>query len=153
VAEAAAFLANARRLAGTGGGMLVGVDLKKDAAVLNAAYNDARGVTAAFNLNLLRRINRELGADFRLPAFRHQAFYNAARGRIEMHLLSLEDQVVRIRRRVIRFRAGETIHTENSCKYTENEFRGLARGAGFEPAGCWTDPRQYFSVHYLAVPQ
>jgi dimethylhistidine N-methyltransferase len=153
VPEAAAFLSNARRLAGRGGGMLVGVDLKKDAAVLNAAYNDARGVTAAFNLNLLRRINRELGADFDLAAFRHHAFYNAARGRIEMHLLSLGDQVVRIGRRTMRFRAGETIHTENSCKYSVAEFRGLARGAGFEPAGCWTDPRSYFAVHYLTVPQ
>jgi dimethylhistidine N-methyltransferase len=153
VAEAAAFLANARRLAGPGGGMLVGVDLKKNAAVLNAAYNDARGVTAAFNLNLLWRINRELGANFDLAAFRHHAFYNAARGRIEMHLLSLKDQSVRIHRRAVRFRAGETIHTENSCKYSVDEFRGLARGAGFEPAGCWTDPQRLFAVHYLSVPK
>ena len=153
VREAAAFLANARRLAGRGGGMLVGVDLKKDAAVLNAAYNDARGITAAFNLNVLRRINRELGANFELTAFRHHAFYNAARGRIEMHLLSLKDQVIRIARRAVAFRGGETIHTENSCKYTVDEFRGLAHGAGFEPAACWTDPERLFSVHYLAVPQ
>ena len=151
--EAAAFLANARRVVGPGGAMLVGVDLKKDAALLNAAYNDKRGITARFNLNLLRRINRELGADFDLAAFRHQAFYHAARGRIEMHLLSLKDQRVRIRGRAFSFRAGETIHTENSCKYSEDEFRRLAREAGFEPAGCWTDPRRLFAVHYLAAPR
>lgn len=150
--EAAAFLANARGLAGPGGGMLVGVDLKKDAARLNAAYNDARGVTAEFNLNLLRRVNRELGAGFDLSAFRHHAFYSAARGRIEMHLVSLKDQRVRIGGNAIRIRAGESIHTENSCKYSVDEFRRLAGGAGFEPAACWTDPERLFSVHYLAVP-
>jgi dimethylhistidine N-methyltransferase len=151
--EAAAFLSNARRVVGPGGAMLVGVDLKKDAALLNAAYNDKRGITARFNLNLLRRINRELGANFDLAAFRHQAFYHAARGRIEMHLLSLKDQRVRIRGRAFSFRAGETIHTENSCKYSVDEFRRLARDAGFEPAACWTDPKRLFAVHYLAVPQ
>lgn len=152
VPEAAAFLANARALAGAGGGMLVGVDLKKDASRLNAAYNDARGVTAEFNLNLLRRINRELGAGFDLSAFRHHAFYNAARGRIEMHLVSLRDQRVGIGGRVFRIRAGESIHTENSRKYSVDEFRRLARGAGFEPTACWTDPDRLFSVHYLTVP-
>jgi len=153
VPEAAAFLGNARALAGAGGGMLVGVDLKKDAARLNAAYNDALGVTAEFNLNLLRRINRELGAGFDLRAFRHHAFYNATRSRIEMHLICLRDQRVKIGGRAIRIRAGESIHTENSCKYSVEEFRRLARGAGFEPAGCWTDPQRLFAVHYLAVPQ
>ncbi len=152
-AEAAGFLVNVRRVVGAGGGLLIGVDLKKDPARLNAAYNDRRGVTAAFNLNLLARINRELGADFVLRAFRHQAFYNEPRGRIEMHLLSLKDQRVSVGGRVIRFRAGESIHTENSCKYSVQGFRTLARDAGFEPVECWTDPEKLFSVHYLSVPQ
>jgi len=152
-ADAAGFLANVRRLVGAGGGLLIGVDLKKDPARLNSAYNDRRGVTAAFNLNLLARINRELGADFVLRAFRHQAFYNEPRGRIEMHLLSLKDQRVSVGGRVIRFRAGESIHTENSCKYSVRGFRTLARDAGFEPVECWTDPEKLFSVHYLSVPQ
>jgi dimethylhistidine N-methyltransferase len=152
-AEAARFLANARRLAGPGGGMLVGVDLKKDAARLNAAYNDARGVTAEFNLNLLRRINRELGADFDLAAFRHHAFYNEAEGRIEMHLVSLAEQRVRVGRARFAFRDGESIHTESSYKYTAEEFGELARGAGFRPERHWTDAGLEFAVHYLAVPR
>jgi dimethylhistidine N-methyltransferase len=151
-AEAAGFLANARRLVGAGGGLLIGVDLVKDPACLNAAYNDRRGVTAAFNMNLLARVNRELGADFNLSAFRHQAFYNGPRHRIEMHLLSLKDQRVSIAGRIIRFRAGESIHTENSCKYSVQGFQALARDAGFEPVECWTDAKRLFSVHYLAVP-
>lgn len=151
--DAAGFLGNVRELVGPGGGLLVGVDLKKAPARLNAAYNDARGVTAEFNLNLLRRINRELGADFDLAAFRHQAFYNEPLGRIEMHLLSLKAQQVAIRGRAIRFSAGETIHTENSCKYTVAEFQALARARGFDPVECWTDAEQLFAVHYLAVPQ
>ncbi|MBI3041601.1 MAG: L-histidine N(alpha)-methyltransferase [Betaproteobacteria bacterium] len=151
--EAVAFLGNARDLVGPGGAMLIGVDLKKDAARLNAAYNDRQGVTAEFNLNLLARINRELGADFDLGAFRHQAFYNEPLGRIEMHLLSLKEQRVTIGGRVIRFRAGETIHTENSCKYSVAEFQALAAGAGFEPVECWTDAKLRFGVHYLVLPQ
>ena len=151
--EAAGFLANARRLVGPGGGMLVGVDLKKDAARLNAAYNDARGITAAFNLNLLARINRELEADFDLASFRHHAFYNGTLGRIEMHLVSLADQRVRVGRAGFGFRGGETIHTENSYKYSVDEFRALALSAGFEPARCWTDGERLFAVHYLAVPE
>ena len=150
--EAAAFLVNARRVAGPGGAMLVGVDLKKNATLLNAAYNDAAGVTAAFNLNLLARINRELGADFELSGFRHLAFFDAARGRIEMHLVSLKEQRVRIAGRVFSFRGGEAIHTENSCKYSVAEFHRLAAGAGFQAAACWTDPERLFSVHYLSVP-
>ena len=133
--------------------MLVGVDLKKDAVRLNAAYNDGAGVTAAFNLNLLRRINRELGADFDLGAFRHHAFYHALHGRIEMHLVSLREQTVRIGGRAFRFRGGESIHTENSCKYSVDEFRRLAGGAGFDPAAYWTDREQLFAVHCLEVPQ
>ena len=151
-AEATQFLGVARDLAGVGGGMLIGVDLKKDAARLNAAYNDARGITAEFNLNLLARINRELGADFDVAAFRHRAYYDEARGRIEMHLESMKAQAVTIRGRVVRFRAGETIHTENSCKYSVSEFQQLAAGAGWAPVECWMDAEQLFSVHYLAVP-
>jgi dimethylhistidine N-methyltransferase len=152
-AEAARFLANACRLAGPGGGMLVGVDLKKDAAQLNAAYNDARGITARFNLNVLARINRELGADFDLAAFRHHAFYNETKGRIEMHLVSLRDQRVRVGRAQFAFRGGETIHTENSYKYSVDELQAMASGAGFRPERCWTDAESRFAVHYLAVPE
>ncbi|HXF65170.1 MAG TPA: L-histidine N(alpha)-methyltransferase [Burkholderiales bacterium] len=152
VGEARRFLANARALAGPGGGLLIGVDLKKDRARLEAAYDDARGVTAAFNLNLLARVNRELGADFDLSAFRHRAFYNAARGRVEMHLVSAREQRVRLAGRVIRLRAGETIHTENSYKYSVREFQALARSAGLAPAACWTDAGRLFAVHYLVVP-
>ena len=152
-AEAAAFLAGTREQAGAGGGLLIGVDLKKDTARLDAAYNDARGVTAGFNLNLLARINRELGADFDLSAFRHHAFYDEAAGRIEMHLVSVKAQAVTINGRAIRFREGETIHTENSYKYSVREFQELARAAGLAPIECWTDAEQLFSVHYLAVPE
>jgi dimethylhistidine N-methyltransferase len=152
-AEAAAFLAGAREQAGAGGGLLIGVDLKKDTARLDAAYNDARGVTAGFNLNLLARINRELGADFDLSAFRHRAFYDEAAGRIEMHLESVKAQAVTISGRVIRFREGETIHTENSYKYSVREFQELAQAAGLAPVECWTDAEKLFSVHYLAVPE
>ncbi|HET8608446.1 MAG TPA: L-histidine N(alpha)-methyltransferase [Burkholderiales bacterium] len=152
VAEAGTFLRNAARLAGPGGAMLVGVDLKKDEGLLNAAYNDSRGVTAAFNLNLLARINRELDADFDLDAFRHRAFYNADAGRVEMHLVSLKAQRVTIGGQSFEFGDGETIHTENSCKYTVDEFRNLARSAGFEPRQVWTDANDWFSVHYLMVP-
>jgi dimethylhistidine N-methyltransferase len=152
-AEAAGFLGNVRDLVGPGGGMLIGVDLRKDAARLNAAYNDRRGITAKFNLNLLARINRELGADFDLAAFRHQAFYNEPAGRIEMHLLSIKSQQVRVGGREIRIRAGETIHTENSYKYSVTGFQTLARGAGFDPVECWTDAARLFAVHYLDVPR
>ena len=140
-------------VAGAGGGLLIGVDLKKDTGRLNAAYNDARGVTAEFNLNLLARINRELGADFDLSAFRHLAFYDEALGRIEMHLESAKAQTVTIGSRPIRFDQGETIHTENSYKYSVREFQELAAGAGMAPVECWMDAEQLFSVHYLAVPQ
>jgi dimethylhistidine N-methyltransferase len=151
-AEARAFLARWAPQLGSGGGALIGVDLKKDPAVLNAAYNDAQGVTAAFNLNVLRHINRELGADFDLDAFRHDALFVAAEGRIEMHLTSLKAQRVTLAGRVYDFRAGESIHTENSYKYEIAEFQALARTAGFESVQCWTDERRLFSVHYLTLP-
>lgn len=152
LAEAGQFLRHVCALAGPGGAMLVGVDLKKDPAILHAAYNDAQGITAEFNLNLLRRINRELDADFEVSAFRHHAFYNAEIGRIEMHLESLATQHVTLAGRRIDFRPGETIHTENSYKYSIDEFRQLARASGFEPQAVWTDPQQLFAVHFLAVP-
>jgi dimethylhistidine N-methyltransferase len=149
--EAQAFLAMSRAQVGAGGAMLIGVDLKKDANVLHAAYNDARGVTARFNLNLLLRINRELGADFDLRRFRHYAFYNAALGRVEMHLVSLVAQAVRIGRHRFEFYRGETIHTENSCKYSVEEFRALAAEAGFRGAKLWQDRQGLFALHGLVA--
>jgi len=150
-AEAAEFLRHAARLLGPGAHLIVGVDLVKDAAVLNAAYNDAAGVTAAFNLNLLRRINRELGADFDLERFRHDAFYNPGKSRIEMHLTSAVAQKIHLGEHTIRFARDETIHTESSYKYTIETFRSLAATAGWSPVAAWTDARQYFSVHALVL--
>ncbi|MEJ2382281.1 MAG: L-histidine N(alpha)-methyltransferase [Gammaproteobacteria bacterium] len=150
-AAAGAFLRQLRRMLLPDGALLIGVDLKKDPAVLDAAYNDAGGVTAEFNLNLLHRIRRELDAALDVGAFRHRAFYNAAQGRVEMHLRSDRDQEIRINGRRFCLRTGETIHTENSYKYALEEFRRLAGQAGFRPLQAWTDPRELFSVHYLAV--
>jgi len=147
--EAQAFLRMTRGQVGPRGAMLVGVDLKKDANVLHAAYNDARGVTAAFNLNLLKRINRELGGDFDLRRFSHYAFYNAPLGRIEMHLVSLGAQTVNVGDHRFGFAAGESIHTENSYKYSIAEFQALAAQAGFRGARVWTDRRGLFSLHGL----
>jgi dimethylhistidine N-methyltransferase len=144
--EAAAFLRNAASILGEGSMLIVGVDLIKPAEVLNAAYNDAEGVTAKFNLNLLARINRELGGNFRLDMFEHHAFYNREKHRIEMHLASLKRQKVRVAGDTIDFRAGETIHTENSYKYSIETLGALARGVGWVPAGAWTDSRKYFSI-------
>jgi dimethylhistidine N-methyltransferase len=152
VPEALAFLVNARQVAGARGSMLVGVDLKKAPALLHAAYNDTQGVTAAFNLNVLHRINRELKGGFDLEAFEHRAHYDARAGRIEMHLVSTRDQEVAIGERRFAFAAGETIHTENSYKYSVEEFQALAREAGFEPVHCWVDDEHLFSIHYLTVP-
>lgn len=147
--EAIAFMQRLARLAGPGGAFLVGVDLRKDKAVLEAAYDDPVGVTAAFNLNLLARINRELDADFDLRAFRHRACYSEARGRIEMHLESCRDQTVRIGSARFELRAGETIHTENSYKYAVPEFQALAACAGFVPGECWVDAASLFSIHFM----
>jgi len=149
--EAHAFLRMTRGQVGPSGAMLVGVDLKKDANLLHAAYNDAQGVTAAFNLNLLARINRELGADFRQRRFRHYAFYNAPLGRIEMHLVSLVPQTVNIGNHRFAFDAGESIHTENSYKYSVEEFRALALGAGFRGEKVWLDAKGMFSLHGLVA--
>ncbi|MEK9969679.1 MAG: L-histidine N(alpha)-methyltransferase, partial [Ferrovibrio sp.] len=124
-----------------------------DEAILNAAYDDSKGVTAAFNLNLLARLNRECGADFDLTAFRHRAFYNAGPGRIEMHLVSRVAQAVNVCNQRYSFAAGESIHTENSYKYTPARFRQLAEKAGFRPAAMWTDEDSLFSLHWLSLPQ
>jgi dimethylhistidine N-methyltransferase len=132
-----------------GGRLIVGVDLKKDARRLVLAYNDAAGVTAAFNLNLLVRINRELGGSFAVDQFRHDAIYNPREGRIEMHLESLREHEVKVCGRRFRFRAGERIHTENSYKYSIDQFQCLARSAGWTPERVWTDEGQLFSVHEL----
>jgi dimethylhistidine N-methyltransferase len=148
-AEARGFLARARRLLGPGSAMVVGVDLRKDAKILVPAYDDAAGVTAAFNLNLLVRINRELDGDFDLEQFVHEARWNDVQGRIEMHLVSRRDQEVRVGSARFAFRAGETIHTENSHKYTLDQFRALAVEAGYKPRAAWTDPARLFSVHML----
>ena len=149
--EAAAFLRHAGRILGRGATFVVGVDLIKDTAVLQKAYNDPQGVTAKFNLNLLARINRELGAKFNLECFEHHAFFNRERSRIEMHLASLKRQRIKVCGECIDFRAGETIHTENSYKYSVASFGALARGAGWTPTTVWTDPDNYFSVHTLRL--
>lgn len=146
-AEAGAFLRHAAQVLGPGALFLVGVDLVKDHAVLHDAYNDAAGVTAEFNLNLLARINRELGADFDLAAFEHRAFFNAAQSRIEMHLVSTKPQQVHLNGEAIDFRRGETIHTESSYKYTIESFQALARGSGWSPIEVFSD--RLFAVHVL----
>ncbi len=149
--EAAAFLRNAAKILGPGSTLIVGADLIKPVEVLNAAYNDAAGVTAKFNLNLLVRINRELGGTFKLNTFEHHAFYNRERHRIEMHLASLKRQKVKVAGETIEFRAGETIHTENSYKYSPESLGALARGVGWMPAGVWTDPQKYFSIQAFTL--
>jgi dimethylhistidine N-methyltransferase len=148
--EACSFLRHAGRMLGTGATLIIGVDLVKDASILNAAYNDAAGITAKFNLNLLTRINRELDASFDLASFSHHAFYNSERHRIEMHLASNKRQKVKVAGRLIEFRTGETIHTENSYKYTLDSFSALARGSGWTPLSAWTDAGANFSIHALA---
>jgi dimethylhistidine N-methyltransferase len=150
-AQAAVLLRRIGRLCGRGGGLLIGVDLRKDTHILEPAYDDRKGVTAAFNLNLLRRINRELGADFRLDRFRHRAFYNAEHGRIEMHLVSPEPQTVRIGSVPFSLAEGESIRTECSYKYDLAQFRVLAATAELNVEQVWTDKQGLFSVQYLAV--
>ena len=147
--EACAFLRHAGRVLGRGAALIIGVDLVKDASILNAAYNDAAGLTAKFNLNLLARINHELDGDFDLASFDHRAFYNRERHRIEMHLVSKKRQKVSVAGRVVEFRAGETIHTENSYKYPLEYFTALARGSGWVPVAAWTDAGANFSIHAL----
>ena len=132
--DAAEFLRQAGRILGAGATMIVGVDLIKDTAVLDAAYDDAAGVTARFNLNVLARMNRELGGNFDLSSFRHRAFYNAKEHRIEMHLESLKAQSVTVAGHTFAFSRAETIHTENSYKYTMDSFHALAASAGWRTA-------------------
>lgn len=149
--QAQAFLGRlAREL--HGGALLIGVDLIKHPAVLHAAYNDAQGITAAFNLNVLRRARDELGAGLDLASFEHAAFYNAPYQRIEMHLISLRDQVVTLEEQTYAFAAGDTLHTENSYKYSLSGFQALAMRAGFVPGKVWTDPQRWFSLHWLHAP-
>jgi dimethylhistidine N-methyltransferase len=147
--EACTFMRQAGETLGPGALFIVGVDLVKDLRVLQKAYNDKQRVTAKFNLNLLTRINRELGANFDISAFEHHAFYNREKSRIEMHLASMKRQKVRLCGETIDFRAGETIHTENSYKYSVESFGAMARGSGWRPIEVWTDADKCFSVHAL----
>lgn len=149
--EALRFLRMAARVL-RGGALVLGADLIKDPAVLHAAYNDGQGVTAAFNLNLLARANRELGTDFALDGFVHGAFYNSPQRRIEMHLVSRRQQDVHLDGQAYRFAEGETLHTENSCKFSIDGLRALALQAGFTPGPVWTDRNSLFSVHWLQAP-
>jgi dimethylhistidine N-methyltransferase len=144
--DAKAFLRHAAAILGPGAALVVGVDLVKDDEVLNRAYDDAEGVTAAFNLNLLARANRELGANFDLEAFAHHAFFDEDKTRIEMHLVSRKPQTARVAGTSVIFAEGETIHTENSYKYTPETFTALAREAGWTSARMWSDPRRWFGV-------
>lgn len=150
-ADAVGFLQNIANMVGVGGGLLIGVDLKKDESILNAAYNDEQGVTAEFNLNLLSRINRELNGNFDLETFQHKAFYNPHAGRIEMHLTSCLSQIVKVGDEQVDIAVNESIHTENSYKYSIEEFSSLARLAGFELVNVWTDADELFSLHYYQI--
>ena len=152
-AQALKLLQRVAGYVGEGGKLLIGVDLKKDAGILHAAYNDEQQVTAAFNLNMLQRINRELDADFDLQAFSHDAFYNAGESRVEMHLVSRNRQTVTVAGHTFDFAEGETIHTESSYKYDVEEFLSLATQAGFVSDQVWTDDQQLFSVHCLRCSQ
>jgi dimethylhistidine N-methyltransferase len=150
---AQAFLRRLCRLCGQSGGLIIGVDLQKNREVLKAAYNDSAGVTAEFNLNLLVRANRELGADFDLPLWRHEAIYNERYGRIEMHLISEVEQDVHVGGREFHFACGERIVTEFSYKYTEEGFVQLAVSSGFRLARLWTDPQRWFAVFHFTVAE
>jgi len=147
------FLERIAAVCGPGGGLLIGVDLKKNVTTLHCAYNDSLGVTAAFNLNLLERINRELDCDFQLEWFEHYAFYNPWEGRIEMHLVSLKDQTVHLDKVTIPFVQGESIRTESSYKFSLDEFEQMAAAAGFRVEHVWTDEQQWFSIQYLVNAQ
>ena len=149
--EAGRFLSGVRRHVSDDGALIVGVDLKKDEQVLNAAYNDADGVTAAFNLNILHRMNRELEGHIDVEEFEHLAFYNEDQGRIEMHLKSRTEQKVQIAGHEFNFARDETIHTENSYKFHIEDFADLAGEAGFATDAVWTDAGRLFSIHYLSA--
>ena len=147
--EALEFLARIRRLVGNDGGLLIGVDMKKDEAMLNRAYNDARGVTAAFNLNILEHLNREYDADFDLDSFAHEASYNEDLGCVQMFLISKKDQSINVAGAVIRLKVGEKIHTENYHTYTVGEVITMAEAAGFTSSRVWQDDQELFGVFYL----
>jgi dimethylhistidine N-methyltransferase len=149
--EAISFLQAAATDLGHNNGLLIGVDLRKDVETLHAAYNDSAGVTAAFNLNLLHRINREIGGDFDIDSFAHDARWVPEFGRIEMHLVSVCAQTVSIGGESFEFKSGESIHTEDSRKYDVEGFKDLAREAGWNSIDCWTDPDDLFSIHLLRV--
>lgn len=149
--DARRFLVRVHDLVGRDGMLVIGVDLKKDPGILNAAYNDSQGLTAEFNLNVLRRLHRELGATLDLQGYKHHAFYDERRGRIEMHLESLARQEIRVNGSCFRLNAGETVHTENSYKYSVPEFIALANDAGFSVQNTWTDSLERFSVHVLGT--
>ncbi len=149
--EAVAFLKTVKNILGPDGLLLIGVDLKKDEALLNAAYNDSRGITAAFNKNILSRMKKELGADLDIDGFAHHAAYNREQGRIEMHLRSLRTQSIFIGAHEFPFSAHETIHTENSYKYSLEEFTALAAQAGMASAATWRDDQHLFSIHLLRM--
>jgi len=145
--EAVDFLTKISRL----GNLLIGVDLKKDPKILNNAYNDSSGITAEFNLNQLVRINREFDANFNVEHFQHYAFYNEDKGRIEMHIVSQKDQIVEIGSEIVSFEEGQSIWTESSYKYSLDNFRDLAKKAGFEVVKVWKDEKDLFSVQYLTI--
>jgi dimethylhistidine N-methyltransferase len=155
--EAQIFLQGVRKTLGKDGAMLIGIDLQKDKQVLEAAYNDCQGVTAAFNFNILQHINRVLGTQFNIDYFEHKAIYSEEKSRVEMHLVSTMDQIVKIsdtntagsESKNITFQAGESIHTENSYKYSKQGFTDLVEGAGFEVRECWSDEKDYFAMFYL----
>jgi L-histidine N-alpha-methyltransferase len=151
--EAVGFLRRARVLLGANSAFIVGADLKKDIGTLIRAYDDSAGVTAAFNLNLLHRINGELGADFDVSRFAHLALWNEGAGRIEMHLRSTRAQTVTVADQRFGFQAGETIHTENSHKYAVEDFQAMARAGGWDALNVWTGPDRLFSVHFLVPGQ
>ena len=146
--KAANFLKNVSTLGGKKNGLLIGIDLKKKAEIIEKAYNDKKGVTAEFNLNILKNINYTLGANFDLEKWQHKAFYNKDEGRIEMHLISLENQVVSLNGTDISFRKNETIHTENSYKFSVEQFEDLIKGF-YTLKNCWTDRSKKFAVCYF----
>jgi len=151
------FLQGVRHTLGKDGAMLIGIDLQKDKRILEAAYNDCQGVTAAFNFNILHHINSVLGTQFNVDYFEHKAIYSEEKNRIEMHLVSTMDQIIKIsdssdadgETKNIIFKAGESIHTENSYKYSKQGFTDLVEGAGFEVRECWSDDKNYFAMFYL----
>lgn len=147
--DALQFLKEAFQTIGAGGGLLIGVDTKKESGYFFEAYDDSKGVTANFNLNLLVRLNREAGANFDLDSFSHYAHYNEELGRVEMHLISLKDQMVKVNQTVFRFRQGESIHTENSYKYSIDEFIELCAHAKLKLIKNWQDRKKLFCVYYF----